>query len=115
MYKKAWKNKAIILIPTTFAYTAAKADYYLRLVTSAERITCQFLDEQKLFSTKLCNVSYGKCSNKEKWTTKWGYTSTESPFTVDLAVNTDLQYCYEVSATIDNFIVIITGNHSSCK
>ena len=112
MYKKAWKNKAIILIPTTFAYTAAKADYYLRLVTSAERITCKFLDKQKLFSTKLCNVSYGECNSKERWT-KWGYTSIWSPFTVNLTLNTNMQlYCYEVSAIIDNFTVTITGNHS---
>lgn len=97
-----------------FYYSASKADYYVRFLISSEKITCQFLDKQNLFGTRLCNISYGECHDKEKWT-QWNYTTTESPFTVNLTLKTDpdlRDYCYEVSGTIDNFTIFLNGNHS---
>lgn len=103
---------AILIMVINDVFTAGTNKYF-NLSTSRTSITCRFNPEQG--NIKSCIASYGECGNAKQWRTLVGNT-TESPTIVKIDLINDVQeYCYEVTATINNLTIIMNGNYSYSK
>ena len=105
-----YKNVVIIICYCFIInYIDAINQYVDVTFESAKRAVCEFLGPVQTQGERLCSITYGPCQQRLIMTAE-GSVSTESPQTVRIDINTNLNtYCYSINASNGTFTWLMEG------
>jgi hypothetical protein len=82
--------------------------------TDSGTITCTFLNQQDVQTTRSCRVLYGQCAEQLAMSKSSIIYTRDYSITVPLDIESDVQdYCYATIASNGTFSVLVEGSFSS--